>query len=106
MLTSTTPFSNIEKGVFVVLEKEIKILFIRKYDFIDEKTGQHVVGSKCSYHFSDKVSTEYENGYKVNMSNLSLEVCDKVFNRLPLVCVGLFSLNNNNELRLVDVKLK
>ena len=104
MLTCITPFSRIEKGVFVVLEKEIKILFIRKYDFIDEKTGQHVVGSKCSYHFSDKVSSDFENGYKVNISNLPIDVCDKVFNRLPLVCIGMFSVNNNNELRLVDVK--
>lgn len=89
-----------------MFEKEIRILYVRPYDFLNDKTGENVKGCKCSYCFSDPIDKEDEKGYKVSLANISYSQGRKIMDSLPYECVGVFELSKNNELRLVEIKEK
>lgn len=89
-----------------MLEKEIRILFARHYDFINEKTGENVVGVTCSYCFTEPVNNEHEKGYKVLKGNLPVSKFKLVTTNLPYECIGILELTDKQELKLKDIKVK
>ncbi len=86
-----------------MFEKKIRILYIRNYNFINDKTGESVTGAKCSYHFLDPVDEENEKGYRVELANLSLDTGKAIIDKLPYECVGKFDLSKDNKLKLVAI---
>ncbi len=89
-----------------MLEKEIRILFARHYDFINEKTGEHVVGVTCSYCFTEEVNKEHEKGFKVLKGSFPTSKFNLVTSKLPYECLGLFEFTDKQELKLTDIKVK
>lgn len=89
-----------------MLEKEVRILYARHYDFINEKTGEHIVGVTCSYCFTEQVDKEFEKGFKVLKGTFPTNKFALITSKLPYECTGLFEVNNSQELKLVDVKVK
>ncbi len=86
-----------------MFEKKVKILYVRTYNFINDKTGESVTGSKVSYHFTEPTDQENEKGYRVEIGNLSYETGKKLMSKLPHECVGRFELDKDNKLKLVAI---
>lgn len=89
-----------------MFEKSIRILYVRCYDFLNDKTGENVKGAKISFCFSEPVNKDDEKGFKVTLANISYDSGRKVMTKLPYECIGKFELNSNNELKLVEIKEK
>lgn len=86
-----------------MFEKKIKILYVRTYNFINDKTGESVTGAKCSYHFLEPIDDKEEKGYRVELANLSLETGRDIISKLPYECIGKFDITKDNKLKLVAI---
>ena len=86
-----------------MFEKKIKVLYVRTNNFINEKTGESVTGSKISYHFIEPTNQDNEKGYRVQIGNLSLDTGKKIMNKLPYECTGKFELSNDSKIKLVAI---
>lgn len=87
-----------------MVEKDIRVLFVRRYDFINDKTGENVKGIKASYCFTSMIDKDNEKGFKVLVDNLPYEKFKEITSKLPYECVGIFEVNDKAELKLRDVK--
>lgn len=58
------------------MEKEVQLLFVSRYDFTDDSTGEVVRGCKLTYSSTDPISDDDRVGYKVNTCNLPYEKFD------------------------------
>lgn len=86
-----------------MFEKKIRVLYVRTYNFVNEKTGESVTGSKVSYHFLEPTNSDNEKGFRVEFGNLSLDTGKKIMNKLPYECIAKFELSNDSKLKLVAI---
>lgn len=86
-----------------MFENECRILYIKLYDFTDEKTNKNVKGANVSYTWVKPSDKDNEKGFRVMFGKLPYDVAVGLMNDLPCDIVGKFELSSSNELKLVDI---
>ena len=90
-----------------MFEKEVSILYVKPYNFTNDKTGEVLQGCKVAYFMTVPINTKDEKGYRVDYANLSYDYADKLLKvTLPYKSVGKFNTNSKNVLKLVDIVVK
>lgn len=55
------------------MTKEVQILYVSRYDFKDDSTGEIIKGCKVTFSSLDSLSDKDFKGYKINTINLPYE---------------------------------
>lgn len=60
------------------MELDVRLLYVSRYDFIDDSTGQVIKGCKLTYSTKNPVSDEDRVGFKINTCTLPYEKFDEL----------------------------
>ena len=80
------------------MKQEVQVLYVSRYDFTDDATGQVIRGCKITYSSKDCLKDKDFVGYKVNTSNFPYDTYDKFLNlKFPIKCEITLEINDVNK---------